>query len=229
MGLLNKLFTALRGGAREAGQAIVDANSIRIFEQEIEDAKNNLQKAKQDLTTIMAQEMQAKRSIETITQDIATHEGYTSEALAKNDEALALEVANKIATLEQEKTSQEQIATSYGEHIVKLKSLIKKTSTSIADMQRQLVMVKTTQSVQNAASAIATSSSASGSKLLSAKESLDRIQKRQQLTEDRLKAGAMLDADMGHKNLEEKLAQAGIGKTTTSANDILAKIKAKQG
>ena len=36
MSILKKLFTAVRGGAREAGEAIVDANGIRIFEQEIE-------------------------------------------------------------------------------------------------------------------------------------------------------------------------------------------------
>ena len=46
MSILKKLFTAVRGGAREAGQAIVDANGIRIFEQEIADAQNALQRAK---------------------------------------------------------------------------------------------------------------------------------------------------------------------------------------
>ena len=34
-GVLNKIWTALRGGVREMGDAIVDSNGIRIFEQEI--------------------------------------------------------------------------------------------------------------------------------------------------------------------------------------------------
>ena len=38
MSVFKKIMTALRGGAREAGEAIVDANGIRIFEQEIKDA-----------------------------------------------------------------------------------------------------------------------------------------------------------------------------------------------
>jgi phage shock protein A len=37
MAILKKIFTAIRGGAREVGESIVDANSVRIFEQEIKD------------------------------------------------------------------------------------------------------------------------------------------------------------------------------------------------
>ena len=39
MSLLTKIFTAVRGGARELGETIVDQNSVRIFEQEIKDAE----------------------------------------------------------------------------------------------------------------------------------------------------------------------------------------------
>ena len=50
MSILKKMFTALRGGVREVGESIVDANGIRIFEQEIEDAKNALNKAKTSIS-----------------------------------------------------------------------------------------------------------------------------------------------------------------------------------
>jgi phage shock protein A len=228
MGILNKIITAIRGGAREAGESIVDANSIRIFEQEIHDAQNNLQQAKQNLTTVMAQEIQASRKIESLEQNITTNKDYATQALTKNDESLALEVAEKIALLQQELSQQQQIQQSYNAHVAKLKGLIKKTANSLADMQRQLIMVKTTDSVQKAASAITENSASSGSKLLSAKESLDRIQKRQQLLDDKLQAGSMLDGDMGQTSLDDKLKAAGIGQTTTSAQDVLAQIKAAQ-
>ena len=38
MSVLKKIMTAVRGGAREVGELIVDANGTRIFEQEIKDA-----------------------------------------------------------------------------------------------------------------------------------------------------------------------------------------------
>ena len=35
MSILKKIATAFRGGAREIGELVVDANGTRIFEQEI--------------------------------------------------------------------------------------------------------------------------------------------------------------------------------------------------
>ena len=97
MSILKKLFTAVRGGAREAGQAIVDANGIRIFEQEIADAQNALQRAKKSLTEVMAKEMQTKRKISALDASIAEHEAYAGQALEKGNEPLALEIAEKIS------------------------------------------------------------------------------------------------------------------------------------
>jgi len=83
MALFEKIFTAIRGGAREMGEAIVDKNGVRIFEQEIKDAETALDKAKQDLTEVMAKEMQASRKIENLNADIKKHEEYVASALAK--------------------------------------------------------------------------------------------------------------------------------------------------
>ncbi len=74
MGILNKILTAFRGGANEVGQSIVDANSTRIFEQEIRDAEKHLTKAKRELTDVMAKEMQASREIDRIKRAVAEHE-----------------------------------------------------------------------------------------------------------------------------------------------------------
>lgn len=99
MGILNKILTAFRGGATEVGQNIVDANSTRIFEQEIRDAEKHLTKAKRELTDVMAKEMQASREVDRIKRSIAEHEGYATQALEQGNEALALEVAEKLLNL----------------------------------------------------------------------------------------------------------------------------------
>ena len=46
MSVLKKIITAVRGGAREVGEFVVDANGTRIFEQEIKDAETHLRKSK---------------------------------------------------------------------------------------------------------------------------------------------------------------------------------------
>ena len=83
MSIFKKIMTAIRGGATEIGENIVDANATRIFEQEIRDAENHLTKAKRDLTSVMAQQMAANREVDRINRDIAEHEGYAAQALEK--------------------------------------------------------------------------------------------------------------------------------------------------
>ncbi len=228
MSILEKIVTAIRGGMREVGEGIVDANGTRIFEQEIKDAEAKLNQAKRDLTDVLAKEMQAGREVERLGQEVAKHEAYAMQALAKGDEALALEVSTKIADLSSELEVQKQAKVRFAEHGKRLKEMIKKTGNALAEMNRQLIMVKTTESVQKATAAITDNYASSNSRLISAKESLDRIQKRQQDTEDRLKAGETLQAELSGQNLEEKLRAAGIGDTHNAASDILARLKEKQ-
>lgn len=227
MALFEKIFTAIRGGAREMGEAIVDKNGVRIFEQEIKDAETALDKAKQDLTEVMAKEMQASRKIESLNADIKKHEEYVASAVEKGNDELALEVAQKIADFQSDLDIQKKAQESFSAHVARLKGLIKQTNKALTDMQRQLVMVKTTQNVQKATTAITQNYASGSSKLLTAKESLDRIKHKQQDLEDRLKAGELLQGEFDGKDLEEKLKRSGIVKTDDKAQEILAAIKAK--
>ncbi len=229
MGILNKICTAIRGGAREAGEAIVDANAVRIFEQEIEDAKKHIAKAKDSLTTVMAEKMQAARKLDAIKGDITENETYAGKALEKGDEGLALEVAEKIASLEGQLAEQQQVHDNCSAHIAKLKEQIQAAERQISENERQLNMIKTTESVHKATSAISDSFNSSGSKIVNAKESLDRIKKRQQMREDKLKAAQELNSDTFESSLQDKLKAAGITDDgSSSANAVLERLKAKK-
>ncbi len=228
MGILNKILTAFRGGATEVGQSIVDANSTRIFEQEIRDAEKHLTNAKRELTDVMAKEMQASREVDRLKRSIAEHEGYVAQALDKGNEALAIEVAEKIAQLEQELSEQQTANDTLSAPAVRLKDLVKKTERQLSDYQRQLSMVKTTESVQKATATITDSFASSNSKLLNAKDSLERIKARQQQFDDRLKAAEALAEEGSDKSLQAKLAEAGIGEQKSNANAVLERIKARK-
>ena len=227
MNILKKIMTAIRGGTRELGESIVDSQGTRIFEQEIEDAKESLKKAKRDLTQVMAKEMQASRKVDIIQADIDKNESYVSAALAKNEESLALEIAQKVAELEQEKSTQVNAQQSYEKHISKLKGMMEKAERQLKDYERQLTMVKTTENVQKATAAITDNFGTTDSTLMSAKESLDRIRKKQQDFDDRNLAADQLDAENNGKNLSDKMKEAGIGDTQSAAEAVLARLKAK--
>ena len=54
MTVWSKLLSALRGGANEVGEAIVDSQALRILDQEIRDADVELRKSREALASIMA-------------------------------------------------------------------------------------------------------------------------------------------------------------------------------
>ncbi len=229
MGVLSNLFTAIRGGAREAGEAVVDANAVRIFEQEIVDAKNHIKKAKDSLTTVMAEKMQSARKLDAIKNDITENELYATKALDQGNEALAIEVAEKIASLEGGLAEQQHIHDNCAAHIEKLKAQIQGAERQISENERQLNMIKTTESVHKATSAISDNFMSSGSKIINAKESLERIKKRQQMREDKLKAAQALNSDDYDQSLQNKLKEAGIMESSSSnANAVLERLKAKK-
>lgn len=228
MNIFKKLMTAVRGGAREVGEAMVDAQGTRIFEQEIEDAKDRLTEAKNELTNVMAEETQAQRKLQLLKSDIKKHEGFVNEALDKKDESLALELAGKIAELEKELEEQNTVVKSYSSHVSKLKDMMHKAERQIKEYERQLTMVKTTESVQKASAAVNDSFVSSNSDMLSAKESLERIKKKQEYHEDKLQAAEQLEKEEMDAALSEKMEKAGIGQTGPDANSILDKIKSKR-
>jgi len=218
-------MTAVRGGAREVGELVVDANGTRIFEQEIRDAETHMRKAKQDLTDVMAKQMQASRQVQSLKNEIKEHEGYVAQALDKEDESLALEIAEKISRLEVDLSEQQQVHDTFSGHVTRLKDLVKKTERQIKEYERQLSMVKTTESVQKASAAITDNFASSNSKILSAKDSLERIKKRQQDNFDRLEAAEQLESENSEKGLEDRMKAAGIGEQSTSASSVLDRIR----
>jgi len=227
MNILKKIMTAIRGGTRELGESIVDSQGTRIFAQEIEDAKESLKKAKSDLTQVMAKEMQASRKVEILDKEIIKTEGFVADALAKKKEDLALEIAQKVAELEQDRTVQFEAQVSYGKHIEKLKGMMEKAQRQLNDYERQLSMVKTTENVQKATAAITDNFGTTDSTLVSAKESLERIRKKQQDFDDRNLAAEKLDNETNGKDLSDKMKDAGIGEVESGAQAVLARLKAK--
>lgn len=228
MAIFNKLVTALRGGVNELGENIVDAQALRILDQEIRDTDTELKQAKEALANILAEHKLAENRIAKMNAKIAEYEGYTINALEIGNEALALEVAEKIASLENELELDKKHANSFADNVKSLQQTIQQTETNIKNLKQQVDIVKATESVQKAQTAVAQRYGGSTAKLQTALDSLERIKSRQE------KAAAKMDAQnelnnssSQDKQLEAKLAAAGIKTNTQSASLVLARIKNK--
>ena len=228
MSVIKKVVTLLRGSARELAENVVDANATRIYEQEIIDAKQSILEARSSLADVMAKEMQSGRAVTRLEGEMTRYEGLALEALEKSQEARAEEVAGKVAAIELELEEQRKAQTSFAAQVSKLKELIKASETKIREHEREIAIAKTTESVYKATQSISDNIGSSGSRLASARESLERIKQRHEHLADRMQAADQLDRELGEKALATKLAEAGIGQDADRQRKVMERIRARQ-
>lgn len=229
MNIWSKMVTALRGGVNEAGEAIIDGQALRILDQEVRDASEELRRSKDSLAEIMARQKLAEEKSRQIKCAIEEHEGYAIKALDKGDEALAHEVAERIASFENAFTSEQEVAASFSFSVEKLRAAIVQAEKNIKRLKQQVDTVKATENVQRAQAAVAERHSGSNSKMRTAMESLDRIKERQAFKDAQIKAAnEMAQTDSENDSLKVKLEAAGITTNGAAASDILARLRDKK-
>ena len=227
MSLLRKIVTALRGGASEVGEAIVDSQALRILDQEIRDADNNLIDARNQLVKIMAKHKTAQQRITEFDKTIGDWEQKAIAALDKGEEGLAHECAARIADLTNQRDSEQALADQFGTSVTTLTATVSKTEAQIKGLKQQVDLVKARESVQRAQVSAASATGGANGSLETAVGSLDRIKKRQIERAAELEAAAELAGKADGSDLEARLKSAGIGASNSGADDVLARLKAK--
>lgn len=228
MNVWSKLLTALRGGANEMGEAMVDSQALRILDQEIRDADLELRKSKEALAEIMAKQKLAADGAEKSAAKVTEYEQYALKALEAGNEALAQEVAVKIANLEVELAGEREQADGYAASVAQLRKAVTQAEANIKRLKQQVDTVKATESVQKAQMAVAQRYGGSQAKLHTAVESLERIKQQQAERAAKMEAAAELaEAASVDDSLEAKLRAAGIKAENASAESVLARLKDK--
>lgn len=229
---LKRIWNALRGATNEGLEAVADSQSMRILDQEMRDAKTELEACDRNLTTIMAKRKLAQTKVESISADIDTYTQHAIAASEKADEALALECAERVSNLEVQLATEQEIYKSYLGTETSLKTNIAKAKASVKRLSIQIDQVKATESLQKAQVAGSSHHVGANSKVKTALDSLERIKEKQALRSAELSAAEELAAEDSGSSLDEKLKQAGIesgGQSTGSdkLKQILAQKQAK--
>jgi len=227
MNVWAKMITALRGGVNEAGEAVVDSQALRILDQELRDAADELKASKDSLAAIIARQKLSEEKAGRLKGSITENEGYALQAMEKGDDKLAHDVAEKIADLETQLKLEEDTGAGYASSANDLRTAIQAAERDITRMKQQVDTVKATDSVQRAQAAVSERHSGSNSKLRTAVDSLERIKERQDLRSAQMSAARDLANDLGDESLENRLEKAGIKPHGKSAEDVLARLKNK--
>jgi phage shock protein A len=228
MSIWKKVVTALRGGASEVGEAIVDKQAIRILDQEIRDAEAALLRARNGLVDIKAKHKLSLQRLDAFKNDIQNWEGKAMTALEKGEEGLATECANKVAEIEAQREQEQVLAEQFGKQTDALHAQVIKAEAQIKGLKQQVEMAKARETVQKARVATAAATGGANGSLETAVDSLARIKSRQDEQDARLQAAEELASAANGGDLERRLQEAGIGSKTGGGADVLARLKAKQ-
>ena len=227
MNIWAKMMTALRGGVNEAGEAIVDSQALRILDQEVRDASDELNRSKESLSAIIARQKLSEEKSSNLKTEIEKHEGYAIQALEKGNDSLAHEVAEKIAEFENRLVEEEKTGGGFEESATSLRAAIKQAERNIRYLKQQVDTVKAAENVQRAQAAVAERFSGSDSKLRTAMDSLERIKEKQALTKAQMNAANELSEELSETSLQTKLEEAGIAPTSKSADEVLERLKGR--
>lgn len=224
-----KLFTALRGRTNEVVESMVDTQSLRILDQEIRDAKEELRTSDQNLVKIMAKEELAKNKVKALENSIAEYSDQAVKAMELKEEALALECAERVSELETELETEKSIAEGFSQSSITLKANIKQAKANVRRMEQQIDQIKATESVQKAQVAVSKHHLGANSRVKTALDSMERIKQKQVERDAEMKAAERMAAEDGSSSLDEKLKQVGIkpGRQKSGA-DKLAQLMAKK-
>ena len=224
MAIWSKLFTLGRAGANEAATAVVDANALRILDQEIRDADKAQGKARDDLAGLVARRRILETEVESFRAQTAKYETSARIAVEKGDMDLARQVAQRVADLEQDISMKAPQVAEMRAAEDNIHKAVAATDRKIEQLRREVEVVKVNESVQRAQATVA--SSAAGSSIGSAAQSLARIRERQAIRGETIRAAGELEDLRTGADLDEKLRLAGILPGQSSADDVLARLTA---
>lgn len=227
MNFWSKLLTAMCGGVNDFAEALVDTRALRILDQEIREADEELKKFREALASVLARQKMTEEEVKRIDVRIAEYEDYVIKALEKGDEQLGLEIVEKIVELEVRRQDGAAQAQEMAASVASLRWSVNQAESNIKRLKQQVDTVKATESVQKAQMTVACRYGGSQAKLQTALESLERIKKRQNEQACKLEAISYLEQTEGERELEDKLKAAGIMKAGVNAESVLARIKEK--
>lgn len=225
MSVWKKLFTAIKGGVNETAEAAADSQALRILDQEIREAKQELRRSDEALVSIVAKRKMSQQKVDGFEQGIGEYEGHARGAMEKGQQDLALECAQKVAELRNEQQAEQTYLDQFVASEQKMRTNISQAKDKLRQLEQQVDVVKANEAVQKAQSAVSATNVGANAKMHTAVESLERIKQRQAEKSAQLEAAAEMADEQSGSSLDKKLAEAGItpGKQS-SAEDELKRI-----
>lgn len=225
MKLFAKVVTAARGSAREAVEVVVDANALRIFEQEIHDCEETIQEARRDLSSVIAEKLKLRREIDSSRETIARRESEAAKALQQGNEILAYDIAKLIAAKQHALKEESERFDKLEAYEMRMQQNLRAAAQKLTDYRNELRMAHATASAQRASRKLASDTTSISSRIIVMQSSLERIRERQENVNDHLEAAEQIERSTPERELDARIVAAGIVDSEDTAEVVLARIR----
>ncbi|MEP3562538.1 MAG: PspA/IM30 family protein [Marinobacter sp.] len=227
MSIWRKLNTLFRASAHEPVAKLVEANDLRIFEQELRDAEQAIARSKRELAYLMAEKTRLERDNNGLQAAITKREQQATQALEQDDEALALELANLIAEDETVLQCQQQQHAKLQQQESQLRRQLRDSGRALKHFHSEMRLAKANRHAEQVTRQLRGHASGLHSHMEELNVSADRIRARQTEAEDVEAALTELDAEQNNGDLDARLKAAGIDNGGSNGEKVLARLKAR--
>jgi phage shock protein A len=219
------LKTLISGASARAEDRVTDMFAIDLIEQKIREAEAGLNAAKQALASVILRERQERLAADGVDRRIADLEIRARAALTAGSDALALEAAEAIAQLENERTVRRETLAQLTGRIARMRASVDKAHRRLIDLKQGLATARAVDLERRAQGrldrALGSSAPAREAEALIARvmNGADPLAETEVLDE--------IDANLDRSDVAGRLAKAGFGdRLTFDADAVLARLRA---
>ncbi|AFO86056.1 PspA/IM30 family protein [Phaeobacter inhibens] len=179
MSVWRKLVAAIKGSANEAAEAVVDANLLKILDQEMREAKDAIGKARDEKARMTASKIMKEKSVAEMMMEIERRTEAARTAKQQGDEALAVEIIESVLKLRDKVEADQALADQYQKTEEGMDNALKQSQSRVETLQRKIEAARANEALLEAQKATSVNASSSNARLSNAMASLERLEQRQ--------------------------------------------------
>lgn len=221
MSPLSRLFERVRDDLGELGESIAGSQAQRILDRDIRETDAQLHGWRGELATFKAHRLAGQQRVDAAATAIVERENHALRALELGNEPLAREVAQLIATLEQEAEAEQARVAELDARIAAMSQVIAQGENALRRLKHQLDSVRATQSVQRAQAEVARRLRGDEGALPTALDAARRLLRPEPAPPERPPPATPASA---HADLDARLRAAGILDQDLRTGEVLQRL-----
>ncbi len=220
--MLKTLSALFRATAAEAEEALFDANAIRLLEQRLREANAAFEAMKRDLAMVLAEETGEARAVAAIGERLPKLETEVRTALAEGREPDALDLADRIASLEDERAGHDEARQRCAEAARRIRAGLDDNARLLAELKRGLSTARAAAAVARSRDRAARHRLVGEDAFREARITLERVRSRQVEDQDFSDALGRVERDIAARS---GATSAFTDRPRTSARSVLDRLR----